>query len=175
MHYRMKNNIKYSFLLSLTLLASIMYGQTETCISFKYDNSGNRVERFSDFDCDGIPLIRKDSLYVEDDLLANDNSSSNDDGKKEVASLNDNSLSTADNFDSIKIYPNPVENMLYINQSLRKEFNANIYYLDGRLIKNKLRVLNYTEIDVEDMLKGVYIIELYADGETPIRFKFQKN
>ncbi|WP_276833346.1 DUF3472 domain-containing protein [Chryseobacterium cucumeris] len=71
----------------------------------------------------------------------------------------------------IKLYPNPAHSFIKI-----KGLNANFWYKifssDGKIVKQGLNTGN--EININDLLKGSYVIYLYTDKQQG-SFKFIKN
>jgi hypothetical protein len=57
---------------------------------------------------------------------------------------------------SIKIYPNPVEDILHIQSSATIE-QATIYDLSGRIVR---QVQMTNDIPVQDLARGVYVIKI---------------
>ena len=57
---------------------------------------------------------------------------------------------------SFKIYPNPVQNILYVKGS-SEAYSIEIYSLIGQLVKT---VSNANEIDVSLLSQGVYLIRI---------------
>ena len=58
---------------------------------------------------------------------------------------------------SVKIYPNPVYNKLNIDIQGQLNFSANLYDLQGRLLKS---TLNLHWVDVLNITSGIYLLEI---------------
>lgn len=65
---------------------------------------------------------------------------------------------------SIKVYPNPTSNYLYVEQKDQHQLGINILDVNGRvLLKNKIK--SGEQIDISLFSKGIYIIQV-QDLET---------
>ncbi|MBL4661996.1 MAG: T9SS type A sorting domain-containing protein [Flavobacteriaceae bacterium] len=62
---------------------------------------------------------------------------------------------------SIRVYPNPVQNILYIETGDKHIDKISLYDLSGKLVFES----NQNEIDIKDLNPGSYIIAIQADGE----------
>jgi hypothetical protein len=60
---------------------------------------------------------------------------------------------------SVKIYPNPVEDVLHIQSSATIE-QATIYDLSGRLLR---QVQMTNDIPIQDLARGVYMIKIQTN------------
>jgi len=58
--------------------------------------------------------------------------------------------------DKVEIFPNPVSDILYVQQSGIKEYEINLYNLEGKLV---LTEKNKGEINVNKLVDGSYILE----------------
>lgn len=68
--------------------------------------------------------------------------------------------STMDNYNT-KIYPIPVQNMLYIKTQFLEEIKLELYALTGKLIftTNKIDHMGVLELQLEHLAQGVYILK----------------
>lgn len=73
---------------------------------------------------------------------------------------------------NVKVYPNPVENVLHINSKLKFE-RYMIYNSEGRIITEQK--LNGENIDVSSLEKGNYVLELLSKNTEKTIVKFIKN
>jgi len=74
----------------------------------------------------------------------------------------------------ISVYPNPAGDYLYI-KNLPEKTAVCIFNLEGTLVKNSISINGTEQIDVIDLLPGVYIIKLSGNEiETVIRFEKNK-
>ena len=74
----------------------------------------------------------------------------------------------------VSIYPNPVNNKLYISSDIVfKNIDISLLTLDGKLIEAKEKISLNTEIDISDLNNGMYILKLNVD-ETIIYKRFIK-
>ena len=69
---------------------------------------------------------------------------------------------------SFTIYPNPADDMITINleHSSHTIMNLNIYNVAGSLVKTLLLQQNEQKINVSDISKGIYIVEIKSEGWT---------
>ena len=85
--------------------------------------------------------------------------------------INDASLSTAEVLiNNLKIYPNPVQNTLYITGTL-SQFKVQIYTVTGQEICN---YANTNQLDVSQLKQGMYFIKISED-EKSTTFNFIKD
>jgi len=83
-------------------------------------------------------------------------------------SLSDNHNS--DNLDNLKVFPNPVSNILYVNfpkEISGKPLHYKVINVVGQVVDNgyvELGVSNF-ELDLSDLNKGVFILELTAEKQ----------
>lgn len=87
--------------------------------------------------------------------------------------INDELMSVSDvKKGNIKLYPNPVKDILKINLSSKENISEiNIYNIAGQQLKT---VSKQAEINVESLLKGVYIIDIKTDKNKTYSSKFIK-
>lgn len=76
--------------------------------------------------------------------------------KKSVLSVNDN-VATA----VIALYPNPTSSTFYLKSD--KNTNVKIYDFTGKIVKNE--VYSVSGVDVSNLAKGIYIVELEVDHQ----------
>ncbi len=63
----------------------------------------------------------------------------------------------------IKLYPNPVENILFIElESAQRITRLSLYRADGRLVQNILGLSNSLEVNVSGLEAGIYFVKLEA-------------
>lgn len=68
---------------------------------------------------------------------------------------------------SIKIYPNPVSDILNISASSKKLSSASIYSADGRLVKSFKISSEGSKVNVQDLQPGIYMVSIKdVSGET---------
>lgn len=72
----------------------------------------------------------------------------------------------------VKIYPNPVENILHISSELKFERYI-IYNSEGRIISEQK--LNGENMDISFLGKGNYLLELFSKNKEKAIVKFIKN
>jgi len=66
----------------------------------------------------------------------------------------------------MKIYPNPANDRVTIENKYKESFILKIYDLMGTLVRNELIQGDKKQINVEDLSNGVYIIEFTSKDET---------
>lgn len=73
----------------------------------------------------------------------------------------------------ISLYPNPVSNILTINNKNNKKLLVNIYDIHGSLILNDKVYDHTTNIDMSNFIKGLYLIKI-IDNDNFKTFKINK-
>jgi len=69
---------------------------------------------------------------------------------------------------SLKVYPNPVQSMLYINSSKTVKSVA-VYSLTGKLVMRKefrQSVPGAIQLPVNHLIKGIYLVQVIAEDGT---------
>jgi uncharacterized repeat protein (TIGR01451 family) len=75
----------------------------------------------------------------------------------------------------VKIFPNPTDNFVNVQVSNKSEFSTlNVYDLNGRLVKQKQLVDDFSIISLEDLPAGIYTMQILNDKKIKI-FKIVKN
>jgi hypothetical protein len=88
---------------------------------------------------------------------------------KNATLVRDNSLfptgvePTANALARIKVYPNPVSNVLHVENFTIKNLAANITDLNGKVLFQST-VINNNGISTEFLQAGIYLLNLHADG-----------
>ena len=78
----------------------------------------------------------------------------------ETLSVDNNELS-----DNLSIYPNPASDFFELNYTGNQRLtNANIYDINGRLIKNIDLTQSSTQINVSDLTNGLYFLEVNSSN-----------
>jgi aldose sugar dehydrogenase len=104
-------------------------------------------------------------FYVARDLSA----SSNGGSIMEYAytgpllAINDNSEKPTVVKNLVKIYPNPVSNILYVQakKEMRKPLLTQLYDMNGKLVNATTSFKNNFSIDISSLAKGIYTFKLY--------------
>ncbi len=85
--------------------------------------------------------------------------------------INNSNLTVEDfKIDSIKVYPNPVQNVLYIGRS-NEQFDVEVYSILGQKVGSALAT---NQLDLSTFDTGVYFIKIKANNQTVIK-KIIKN
>jgi len=75
----------------------------------------------------------------------------------------------------VKLYPNPVKDILYINTSYNNLTSVEILDINGRIVKSSgLNNNADAQINVSDLNAGIYMINIYSDNNKTTK-KFVKN
>lgn len=87
----------------------------------------------------------------------------------------DNNLSISDvnNSDSLKVYPNPIADVLTISYS-ENITSVSIYTMLGQVISTKIINANEGTIDVSSLQSGTYFVKVLVDNEVKIRKVIKK-
>ncbi|OQX97146.1 MAG: hypothetical protein B6I20_13265, partial [Bacteroidetes bacterium 4572_117] len=81
-----------------------------------------------------------------------------------VKVTSDTQLTQAWGYD-VKIYPNPASEVINLFYVIDKKTKAEIYSINGKLIKEIQITQNYTEINISELKKGMYVLKVYKDKE----------
>jgi len=152
--------------------------------SVEYVFSG-RNAAISDTDGDGIPnyLDNDDDgdgvLTINEDYNNNNNPLDDDINFDDIPDYLQNEvyLDTANHElqNNIRIYPNPVSNVLHVNNSTSEKISKlSIYTVSGILINQTTASQSTTEISVADFQSGVYFVKVEA-GNSILNYKFIKD
>ncbi|MCG8699712.1 MAG: T9SS type A sorting domain-containing protein, partial [Bacteroidales bacterium] len=71
------------------------------------------------------------------------------------------------------IYPNPAQNMLYINAAIEEEASAQLYNSNGALVKTILLNSDLTKTDISELSSGLYFVKVLVEDELLVK-KFLK-
>ena len=77
-----------------------------------------------------------------------------------LLSVEDNIVKT-----EFSVYPNPFNNDLNVSSQIKVE-NLRLYNISGQLVK---QVKNSNSLNVSELAKGIYILEVTADATREIR------
>lgn len=66
---------------------------------------------------------------------------------------------------SVDMFPNPTDRIMTINTYSPKEFNLNIYAVDGKMIRSEKINSRTKTLSVEDLDPGIYVLKLISDDE----------
>jgi aldose sugar dehydrogenase len=132
-------------------------GITGDTVSY-FRGDGNRIRRITTSP-DGF------KFYVARDIGA----SSNGGSIMEYAytgpllAINDNSDKPTVVKNLVKIYPNPVSNILYVQgkKEMRKPLLVQMYDINGKLVNVTTSYKNNFSIDISSLSKGIYTFKLY--------------
>ena len=93
-----------------------------------------------------------------------------------VYSTDCENMSTNENSDDfIRVYPNPVENLLSIQNSNPKINQILIFDLSGKIILNQNLTVGTNQINVKNLPKGMYVVQIKSDNQIIKTEKIIKN
>jgi hypothetical protein len=96
-------------------------------------------------------------------------------GKGDWAVYNSKLLSTSPfTHNSFTLYPNPVEDILYIHTASNEEVNASIYDLSGKLLQSYVIDAPQIQIDVNQLRSGLYFMVFESRTGHRMNKKFVK-
>lgn len=96
-------------------------------------------------------------------------------GKKTRIYYQENKTDNDDELTSTKIYPNPCNDILYVENSKNIKSFITITDISGRtLITNRIWENSKTSINLQNLSKGIYIINLYTENQQIERHLFIK-
>ncbi len=155
------------------VLTSVEYVFTTKNASILMDTDNDGKPNYLDNDDDGDGVLTFMEDYNGDGNPANDDTNSNG-----VADYIDpfNILATDSNSieNSIKLFPNPVSEMLNIeNTSNYNVSNVSIYSISGALVKEINSQNSIQTISVSDLQTGLYFVKIQVNDEVK-NFKFIK-
>lgn len=91
----------------------------------------------------------------------------------DVINVTNTSINVINDLASVSFYPNPVDEILTINNASSKEITASIFEVSGKLISTQKISIGKNNITTSHLSKGMYILELKGDGVS--RSKLVKN
>lgn len=99
-----------------------------------------------------------------------------DDVTQNLAVLPGNTLSTADDLNSISIHPNPVLDILQVEFENDSYDEYVIYNINGQVVKSSVikKGVKELNIDFENLTKGMYLLK-FSGGQSVKTFKMMKN
>lgn len=130
---------------------------------------------FTDYCTPQIGLVNADNSITWSSTFAGNNFSSfGEDFQKElylisrgsgkIYKIKSTTLGTQKtDFASIKIYPNPASKILYIEGINKKNYQAEIINIEGRIVLNT--EIKNNEIDISALTKGVYFVTIKSNNE----------
>lgn len=140
---------------TVAIPSTALLGNTRMRVSMKYNAAQTACETFSYGE-------------VEDYTVNISNSAPAVDNTTFAENLNDKAVEV------YTIYPNPVSDLLNVSlNGIEGEVSLRIYDLQGRLVKETMLNNFDTQINVEDLAKGVYIISV-DEEKMPINKRFIK-
>ena len=84
--------------------------------------------------------------------------------KEEIIHFNfSKSLTKIDDLPSVSIYPNPTNDKIYIETTSKIE-SLKLSDIEGKEIKNIELNVNSSEIDLSDLINGVYFLQITIDS-----------
>ena len=67
---------------------------------------------------------------------------------------------------SLTLYPNPVQNILYITGDDSEDYDVEVFSVLGQLV---LSVVNVTQIEVGGFNSGLYLIKITSENSTQVK------
>ncbi len=136
--------------LFLSLILIINTGLQAQAVSYGYDAAGNRISR--------VIVLAQLRVDEQEEIL-----------KEDVYSEVIRNM-------EIRIYPNPTNGLLKVelsNLPSGQQVNLFLFDLSGKLILEKSKVQEFTEIDISNHPAGNYILKIYI-GEVNTEWKIIK-
>ena len=161
---KIKNYIRLLLLLSVILLRSVLFAQTNV-IHFNYDNSGNRTDRSIE-----VVLLKKQNSTIKNDTLnTQDLSTLTKDSVNQIAPSTD---------DKFNVFPNPVNEILniqYTSENSILEYSFQIFDESGRLFYSGKLTQNKNEVNLGKAKSGIYyLVVTSTNGENRFFWKLIK-
>lgn len=72
-------------------------------------------------------------------------------------------------FDEIKVYPNPVSKYLYIENGMSELYNLKLFNLSGQVVYEKKNASGKNTITLTHLQRGFYIVEITSEGKFSTR------
>ncbi|RMZ60529.1 T9SS C-terminal target domain-containing protein [Chryseobacterium nematophagum] len=111
------------------------FGMSCRCVKVEYSNDGDEQSPISSFPITSLPGVTFQPRTIEPD-------------EKIIT-------------DRIVLFPNPVENMLYIKGAEGKKYSYQIFNMSGQIIKSG--IFENNQADVSSLASGVYLVKINAE------------
>jgi len=121
------------------------------------------------FEIDTTTIIRYRISFISDDINNQKDGIAFDDLRFQDHLLG---LNEGNNVDSIEIYPNPGNDILYVraNSSLNEQMRYSLLNINGGLIETKTLPTNISStINIEELKPGIYVIYILDRHNRPIK------
>ena len=157
----MKQTLQFVLLL-LFLVTPEQQGKSQSMVITMHDGStiDKSLSQIRDLSFSTDSLFLTSQTFIKNDY-------SLDEIRKisfeSLVDINESNLTQGDIF----IYPNPVMNKLSLGNISDKPVTANIYRIDGCLVKQATVTKDDAIIKVSDLSEGIYMIQL---NETTLKF-----
>ncbi|SEQ19451.1 T9SS type A sorting domain-containing protein [Flavobacterium urocaniciphilum] len=112
----------------------------------------------------GTDLTSAPSFFLRQDSATETGSVEVDNVKVSLTFAEILSSSSFSQIDSLKMYPNPTKNNLYIETALNGAINVSIVNMLGKEVVNT-NVVNNT-VNVSNLTSGIYIVKITEEGKT---------
>ncbi len=66
----------------------------------------------------------------------------------------------------LQVYPNPATNVVNVFSAEVVTGNANLYAMDGKLLKQQEIKFGSVIFDVSDLTPGIYLVQVYDENKT---------
>ncbi len=156
--------MKILFTIILALTPLLLNAQNKLCLhqeNSKIENRLSKIQRIT-FDKKGnLNLKLSSSITPEDFIIEQINFLSF--SYENWNSISQNQLSSKNN--SIHIFPNPVENVLFIKSDLDNISSLRLFNYQGKLIKEYKSIDDLKGYDVSELPSGLYICQIDNEGK----------
>jgi hypothetical protein len=124
----------------------------------KYVRTGDKIALVSQFACDKIN-VDIDSMVV--DIK---------DYSKSIEQAKEASLLSGSSMLSVESYPNPVTNylILKVNAEIKEPYYFKLLDAEGKLVTQNLVSVNVSNVDLQWISKGRYILMVYDPKGNPV-------
>lgn len=124
----------------------------------KYIKTGDRITLIQQFECDKI-IVETDSMVVDIKFY-----------EKTIKNAREASLLSNSSLLSVESYPNPVTDYLVvkINSEIKEPYQFKLLDAEGKLISQSKILVNISNVDLQWISKGRYILMVYDPKGNPV-------
>ena len=73
------------------------------------------------------------------------------------------SINNVVNKDSVKIYPNPANELLYVNLGIQTDAELRIFDVNGKLLQYHREINNNSQVNISQLDTGIYFVRIQSD------------